>query len=300
MFRNTLSPATLQAIDRATLIREPIALGKNLWIGRLDAQLEKDVCRACEPRGLNHDVYRIWRVAYALYRSDAPSAGESRFQWDPDGLAGLAIRMSRLVHPTSIGYQITARVIEENGERIIAPSYVEGWGVAAYVVDPQTNRLSVDQAQELRSLITAYDDKALADRVKSALFYFECAALTRYADPRWVSLTTACESLVHIDDEPDPANPSRHARATEVFVRRMRRLTDTVGKPVSDGDLRAMYRARSAIAHGQDISGLTPEKSRLYTLHEDALRAILRKAVLEPQFAATFRDDTSIQTTLPL
>jgi len=298
--RNTLSDTP---IDRTTLIRQPIDLGGQLWLGRLDQTLTGQILDACEPRGLNYQVNRAWGVMYALYRTDAPRQPGSLYQWDPDHRLSLAMRMSRLVHPTSLAYEFSARVVENEGspDRIIAPSYIKGWGTRAYVVNTQMNWLTTDHASQLRQLLTVYDHDALPERVKSALFYFEYAALTYFIDLRWVSLTTACESLIHIDGERDPANPQRFAGSTQVFVTRMSQLTRAVlGAALPEVDLRAMYRARSALAHGQDFTGLTSENRRLYVLHEDTLRAILRKVVLEQAFAATFQDDTSIQATLPL
>ena len=303
LVRNTLADAPRESIDRANLIRDPIDLGGQLWLGRLDQELTDQILDACEPRGLNYQVNRVWGVMYALYRTDAPYQPQSLYQWDPDHRLSLAIRMSRLAHPTSLGYEFSARIVEHQGlrQRIIAPSYIKGWGTKAYVVNTQTNWLTIDHAHQLRRLLAAYDHDALSERIKSALFYFEYAALTHFIDLRWVSLTTACESLVHIDGERDPANPRRYARSTQVFVTRMTELARAMlGAAVPEVDLRAMYRARSALAHGQDFTGLTPEKRRLYVLHEDTLRAILRKAVLEPAFAATFRDDASVQAALPL
>lgn len=303
LVRNTLSDAPRDAIDRANLIRKPIDLGGQLWIGRLNHALTEQILDACEPRGLNYQVNRVWGVMYSLYRTDAPSLPQSRYQWDPDHLLSLAIRMSRLIHPTALAYEFSARIVEDEGEaaRIVAPSYIKGWGTKAYVVNTETNWLTADHALQLRPLLAAYNHDQLPERVKSALFYFEYAALTHFIDLRWVALTTACESLVHIDRERDPANPSRYVGSTRVFVTRMFRLAQLVGEaPITEVDLTDMYRQRSALAHGQDFTGLTPEKRRLYVLHENTLRAILRKTVLDPALAATFRDDTSIQSVLPL
>ena len=303
LVRNTLGQANRDAIDRANLIRAPIDLGSSLWIGRLDHDTTTAIVEACEPPGLNVPLNRPWGVMYTLYRTDPPEVPESRYQWDPDRRISLGIRMSRLVHPTSIGYEFTARVVDNGASapRVIAPSHIKGWGTRAYVVDTQNNWLTIDHAAEMRRLLAVYDHAQVPERVKSALFYFEYAALTYFIDLRWVAITTACESLVHIDGEREPSQPQRYARSTNVFVTRMARLSAlALDAPLSEADLIAMYRQRSALAHGQDFTGLTPEKRRLYCLQEDALRAILRKAVLERQFAELFQSDASVQAAFPL
>jgi hypothetical protein len=169
------------------------------------------------------------------------------------------------------------------------------------VLDTDADYLTVDNALVLRQLLAVYDHATTSERLKSALFYFEMVALTQWVELRWVTLTTACESLIHVDGERDPNNPARYAGSTYVFVRRMALLTTLVdGAPIPDDDLREMYRQRSALAHGLDFTGMTPEARRLYGNQESALRRILLKAVLEPAFAALFVTDPSIQTVLPL
>ncbi len=303
LVRNTLAQANRAAINRANLIRDPVDLGNSLWIGRLDQDTTNAIVEACEPPGLNFSLNRAWGVMYTMFRTDPPAGQESRYQWDPDGRISLGIRMSRLVHPTTIGYEFTARVVDdgEPPRHVIAPSLIKGWGTRAYVVDTANNWLTIDHAAQVRRLLASYDHGQLPERVKSALFYFEYAALTYFIDLRWVAITTACESLVHIDGEREPGNPKRYARSTHVFVTRMSRLSNMVlGAPLPETDLIAMYRQRSALAHGQDFTGLTPEKRRLYCLQEDTVRAILRKAVLERQFAELFQSDVSVQAAFPL
>jgi hypothetical protein len=189
----------------------------------------------------------------------------------------------------------------DSPQRVIAPSRIKGWGTKAYVHDTESNYLTATHAAELRDLLAAYRHDALPERVKSALFYYEYAALTYFTELRWVALTTACESLVHIDGERESQNPAKYARSTRVFVTRMSRLTEfALGKAISDDDLAKMYRQRSALAHGQDFAGMTPEKRSLYGLQERALMLILKKAVLDPAFGAMFRDEAAVQAALPL
>jgi hypothetical protein len=302
LVRNQLDKASQDRLQRTTLIKKPMDLGDDLWIGCLDSDLRDQILKACQSPGLNYALSRAWGVMYALYRTNPPEDSASQYGWDPDGRLSLAIRLSRLVHPTSIDYEYTARVIDRTGEqRIIAPSHIVGWGTTAYVLDTASNWLTTSDVAELRTLLASHHHDSLSERVKSALFYYEYAALTYFTDLRWVAITTACESLIHIDGERDPKDSRRYAGSTRVFVSRMSHLTGLVlPEPVSDHDLTDMYRQRSALAHGQDFTGFTPEKRRLYGLHENSLRCILKRAVLDPAFAAMFRDDAAIQAAMPI
>lgn len=303
LVRSTLSEATPGSIDESKKIRDPIDLGRDVWIGRLEQELTNQIRKACMPAGLNWPLHYAWGVMYSMFRVNAPENPQSQCQWDPDGQLNRAIRLSRLVHPTSVSCELTARVADppEVQTRVIAPSHIKGLGSQAYVLDTAHNWLTTDDASVLRQLIATYDHPTTCERVKSALFYFEYVAATYWVDLRWVTLTTACESLIHIDGERDPANPTKFAGSTHVFVQRMSRLTNAIyGAPLPEADLREMYRQRSALAHGLDFTGMTPENRRLYGSQEDALRRILLKAVLEPTFAATFGDDAEIQAAWPL
>lgn len=303
LVRNQLTYAVPGTIARTKRIDAPIDLGHDLWLGRLDHELIDQVRDACMPAGLHFPLHHAWGFMYSMFRTNAPQNPNSQYQWDPDGRLNLAIRLSRLVHPTSISCEFTARVADppEVATRVIAPSHIKGWGAKAQVLDTDADRLTAEDAAVLRQLLAVYNHATTSERLKSALFYFEMVALTKWVDLRWVTLTTACESLIHVDGERDPGNPARYSGSTNVFVRRMSRLTTLVdGAPLPDDDLRQMYRQRSALAHGLVFTGMTPEKRRLYGSHENALRRILLKAVLDPAFAAFFLTDESIQAALPL
>ena len=99
-------------------------------------------------------------------------------------------------------------------------------------------------------------------------------------------ISTALEALIHTD----------RRESTKQFITRTGKLAKSIGL-VTFGEAAAsrFYDLRSSLAHGQGVGNLQPEDRALYVLGEDLLSMILKKAILEPQFAATFTDETSIK-----
>lgn len=122
-----------------------------------------------------------------------------------------------------------------------------------------------------------------------------------YTDVRWPLLAAAAESLIHVDGERDPKNPSRYAGSTQVFVRRLLLVQSKIGDlGFTEDALREIYSHRSALAHGQPFDWLEPRVKDLYALFENGLRVILRRAITDTHVAALFVDAATIQDELPL
>ena len=64
--------------------------------------------------------------------------------------------------------------------------------------------------------------------------------------------------------------------------------------------LRRMYEERSLLAHGQPLHQVEPERRSLYMQMEALLHQAVKHAILDPDFAAIFRDDESLRARLPL
>lgn len=293
--------------DRATERPEPIyeshELGNGVWLGPVERNLMKAVIDACEPKGENFHPVINTHAHYGFYRHKPYSESDNLYGFDETGDLRRAVRLSRLVRPTSAGQQYAARVVTTPGasDRMIVPARASGMGAEAYVIDTDSDWMSDDHARALVPLMTAYDHASTPLRIKLALFYFEYVAWTYYVDLRWTLLTTAAEALVHIEGERDPRNPSRYAGSTQQFVARMTGMMAIVpGLLYSETDLRAMYRARSGVVHGQDYAHQDPEIQRLYALLENSIRAILRFLILTPSTAALFRSDDTLRAALPL
>jgi hypothetical protein len=288
------------SVDMTKVIRKPIHLARDLWIGPLEDDLTQAVLHATEPAAENFDPSRQYGSRYSFYRVNAPAV-DHLYSWDPDRELSTALQLSRLVHPTSAALGHAARVLtREDGVRQIIPADVKGCGAQAYVVDQKHDWLTVDHALELRTLLAAFSPDQLPERVSSALFYFESAAYNYYLELRWALLTIAFESLLHIDRAPHPSQPKRFAGSTQQFVGRALALNQYLPLQFDEHELRDAYSHRSSIAHGQPINALGASELKLYARMENALRAILKEAILKPTFASMFATDASVSKFLPL
>ncbi len=96
-------------------------------------------------------------------------------------------------------------------------------------------------------------------------------------------------------------NPKKYLGSTRVFVDRMLRIQSKVGAlGFTQEILRAIYHERSGLAHGQKFTDLDAIRKDLYLKLENGMRAVLRKAIIDADFAATFADVSTLQRELPL
>jgi hypothetical protein len=148
--------------------------------------------------------------------------------------------------------------------------------------------------------LSAYYDGKPHTRVARGLWFYEAAFRQAYVDLRWSFLVTALEALVHIPKE-RLADGKGKAGTTQVFVDRLLHFATLDHQlAISEQKLRDFYDERSTVAHGQVFSKLDQRLRELYDDLEEFSRRVLRKAIIEPGFAACFASDTQIQTTLPL
>jgi len=54
------------------------------------------------------------------------------------------------------------------------------------------------------------------------------------------------------------------------------------------------------LAHGQDFPGLDVIRKDLYLKLENGMRAVLRKAIIDADFAAIFADVSTLKRELPI
>lgn len=289
------SPRRVEPFESAHL------LAPDLWLGPVDLDLCDAIATACTPPGENFHPVRNFGFPYGFVRTGAPTE-PNPLHFDSDARIAVAVQLSRLVHPTSIDFRFAARLREwTNPHRMIVPARVVALNPHAFVLVENADWLIPDDVDAIRALIAAYSAKRPPRRVLAALFHHENAARTHFIDARWPILVTGIESLVRIRDEKDPRNSAQFAGSTRVFVRRVEQLARELGVPgVSEADLREVYGLRSELVHGLGSSHLDPRIQRGIALTEELLRAVLRKAVLDPTFAARFESDAALSTTLPL
>ena len=274
----------------------------DLWIGPINRNLTKAIMKACMYRGENLKPTPQFWCPYGFIRKRAPTVNDKQ-QFDPDTYLQQCIALSRLVHPTSIGYQFSARVIKQPGSRRkIVPFDPHTINKFAFVIDVNENWLNPDDIPLLINLVTCFEKakNRLSNRIKNAMWFYEYLSRTSVLDIRWALLITAFESLVKIDDERDPTT-GKYAGSTKSFVDRLTALkTFDSSLYVPRGDLEKIYKERSNLVHGLDVASLAPGKKDLYRKAETLIRNILRKAILDTTFASIFDSDASIKRTLPL
>lgn len=260
-------------------------LADNLEITKLNHEIANKVMELCEPNcyGLYRPV-RQFAQLYSFVRTGAPS--ESAFNLKADDSLETCIALSRLVHPTSVGFTFHAQLnLGPNGELTQSiPIFSDGHPTGAWIARGR-DWLTKEDAIELEKLV----DKlplALPPRVSHALWYHEFTARNYYANVRWILIATALEALVHTTRE----------RSTYQFRTRTSNLAAAVGLPeFSNSKAAIFYDLRSQLAHGQEVGALSPGDLALYQLGEHLLRKILVKAILDQSFASTFAVNSAIE-----
>jgi hypothetical protein len=277
----------------------PIEIAPSICIGDIGHDLSEAVLDACDPSGENFKPHRQFGAPYGFYRTVLSASVKEGLTFDPDNQLCKCIALSRLIHPTSIGFRYSARIRTwKNGARQIIPHSRGDLSPDAFLTDTPNNFLVPADAPSILALIQAFDAGPLPQRLHSGMWYCETAFRSYYVDLRWPLLTTGLEALIHIDGE---RFGGRFAGSTKVFVDRLLALGGIEAAfLVPENDLRAMYGHRSGLVHGQTLGTLDPARRALYSRKEQLLRGILRKAILDPAFRALFTTDAAIQEGLPL
>lgn len=127
---------------------------------------------------------------------------------------------------------------------------------------------------------------AFPPRVSRALWYFDYAQRTYYADLRWTLVATALEALVHTGKQ----------ASTRHFTHRVPALASEVGaKSLTMAEANLAWDFRSRLSHGDSfLSAMPNADTALYDKLEETLRLAILKAFLEPSFATVFTDDAKI------
>lgn len=219
----------------------PRQIHGDIWIAQIDHALCEALLDACEPRGENFKPVRQSGCAYAFYRENAPAGPAQQNRFDADGALYKCLALSRLVHPTSVGFENAARIRQwPSGTREIIPAGRSVLNDSAYVIAPNENWLIPDDLPMLHDLLDALHAGLLPRRIESALWHHEMAARQFFIDLRWTLLTTSLEALIRIKNEKRPTG--RFAGSTEVFVDRLRAIGSMDATlSVTEAELRAMY-----------------------------------------------------------
>jgi len=248
----------------------------------------------CEPKVLGIPApVRQFAQMYAFGR-DLPSDLELH-RWDHDHRLSRLVAISRLIHPTSVGFRYAGRVRQNEPSLAIVPAELHGISSEVFLPPSHTRDwLTIGEAQLLgqvdaqAGLLT---QPAFPRRVSRALWYFDYAQRTYYADLRWTMIATALEALIHTGR----GGNTRH------FKYRVPALAAEVGAPtMSTPEADAAYDHRSRLSHGDAFLHDIPQADiNLYDKIEATLRLAILKAFREPAFAAIFLDDSQIEARWP-
>jgi hypothetical protein len=229
---------------------------------------------------------RTWTQRYALVREVAP--GVSLF--DVDQRLSEVLALSRLVYPTAMSLRYSCRVTFSN--RVITeldPADPMGIGRGAWVANANGRAyLTMDEWKSVGRSFATDPFNTQSERWKRAMWFFEYASRTQSGSVRWTLAVTALESLVHTD----------RMHSTRQFVARSVALAHMVGVHAWTKDVAsAAYDVRSGLAHGQAASQLThADEAQAALALEPLLRAILLRAVEDPNLGDLFRDDSQVRS----
>ncbi|HWW23286.1 MAG TPA: hypothetical protein VNY78_05245 [Edaphobacter sp.] len=279
----------LSVFQTSPPIQADFHIDQNMWIGRLPYALSSStVMDACDSTGYNYRPARQNGCRYAFVRK-IDSDEYPSYQWDEDGHLGKVLFLSRLIHPTTVAGQYSARLIFESGKlKTIIPGHTSGFGTQVWIVaDDWRDWLTTAEAEKLRDLLPIYLTTPPVDRVRRARARIDYAFHSYYLDQRVTSLVTGFESLLKVGER----------SATAQSRIRVPRLAELFGITITDDDARAIYGDRSDIVHGEGPrwKDVDEKLMTLYQKFEQLLRATLLKASINKTFSQNFASNQAIR-----
>jgi hypothetical protein len=280
-------------------------------ITRADAQL---VQFACQPRGHYFFPVGAPNQVYSFVRPMPPSEHEAHpYRWDPDGVLGDALSLSRFVRDNGFSKQYAARINDyADGEQQVV--YLP-WAEDAVIWRLHRHReyLAGPEAEELTLLLAAYWEigDSLPGRISRALWRADYAPRFRWADLVLSFVVSGLEALL----------TAEQTKFTRNFKRRAAALAEELGvEGVDQAFCERMYKARSEWVHGSRVSLLAPptqgeleapspmgpespeDLSKLaeVALLQDLLRTAIRRCIEDQELRTVFSDDTAIQERWPV
>ena len=176
-------------------VKLPFNLGRDIHLEELPDGLAERVMGACEPAGENFRPVRQFGQLYTFVRRNPPTDA-----WDRDMRLQQCVAISRLVKPTSVGFEYSARLeFDHRGEALsIAPSAATGFGAQAWIAsENQDDWFEKTDIDSLKNLWGEINFPLVPERIGRAFWYHEYAARTEFAAIRWVLVCTGIESLIN-------------------------------------------------------------------------------------------------------
>jgi len=271
-------------------ISAKIEIAKDVFIEIIDSDLATEIFLNCTPNG-SSDEAADQRQLYSFVRENAPT--QPFFKWDNDENLQICIALSRLIQPTTISFEYSARVVYLNGRvHEIIPGPVSNFGAHAWVATEESrNWLTEIEGEELSELFNKYKNSNLPTRIRQASWYLEYIFRSYHLDIRWPLLCTALESLIHTDKY----------KSTRQFSKRVSRLANEVGiQNFDETKAEQAYDYRSRLVHGQLLRDLKEYDAELYIGMEEILRKVLKLSIISNSFAKVFSSEASIKKRWPI
>jgi hypothetical protein len=283
------APNAQQLLAAYPPVKNRVQAVAGLWIEPLNGPLAKAVMDTCEPKTLGVPIpVRQYAQMYAYVRELEPNADVVR--WDEDHRLSSLVAMSRLVHPTTVGFRYAGRVRQDGKHLSIVPADIRGISVDTYLSPAhQRDWLTLSEAKlavEIDAASEPLTQPSFPRRVSRALWYFDYAQRTYYADLRWTMVATALEALIHTGKSGN----------TKHFKNRLPAIAVDVGAPpITTEEAETAYDFRSRLSHGDGFLHDMPQADiSLYEKLEDTLRLTILKTFREPDFAKIFLDEATI------
>jgi hypothetical protein len=238
--------------------------------------------------------------------------------WDAQGEITRFVSFSQLVHPTSIGFNNSARLtFDPNGRFISAdPGPCRGITEQAFTIPRHRNWISEQECEQVKQLLANAKHSELPDRVARAHWNVQHAAYQYFFEVRTLLIVSGLEALLHTR-APKSKNPRRRSPGTgEQFSTRAKKLADLLKLRFSSDDAKAVWNHRSDVAHGRDPwaarqngrGGLQqpPEVNKndetvgRYLQAEQLLRTTVLRCLTDRQFAAMFISDDTVEKFFPI
>lgn len=293
--------------------REPFQLTEAMWICRLPDELRDIVYKACESPGVpNQNVHRQYGQLYTIALFAGPWLPGQLSGWDAYGQITRFVNFSQLVHPTSIGFGNSARLIfGPDGELISAdPGPCRGITEQAFTIPHHRNWISKSECEQVRSLLASANLNDLPDKIARANWYVQHAAYQYFFEVKALLIATGLEALLHT------RNPTRRSGTGAQFKTRTVQLAELLALPFVRDDAEAFWDHRSDVAHGRDpwasrrSAGeklqqppeITKDNDtvRRYLQAEKILRTTVLRCLTDREFATIFASDASVEKQFPL
>jgi hypothetical protein len=278
---------TIGEFQRDPPISERIDLGDDLFVERLDHAVSDRINQACSAGGIR----TISAQRYSFVRTFPLGIDPQRFDEDRRLLTVLAL--SRLIRPTSIGFEESAQVIgpmDDAPRLVVVPGPISGPASAAYIADrSRADWLSADDGEALSRLLAAYYADLPQGRVQRGLWHHENAARALDMAARWTSVVTGLEALFSVGSR----------WATQQFKQRCVRVAEELGIGLTLQQAGTAYSLRSRLAHGS-MTSVAPDTLELYVSIERILRETIRLSLEEVVWRQRFATDDAVREAWPI